>query len=88
MRISPVVDQAIPMEQAGFRPKRDTTEQIVGLTSYIEAGFKEGNKVGAVFVDLSAAYDSVWRDGLLLKLARIIKCKTMLKLLSNMTGTR
>ena len=88
MRISPVVDQAIPTEQAGFRPKRDTTEQIVGLTSYIEAGFEEGYKVGAVFVDLSAAYDSVWRDGLLLKLARIIKCKTMLKLLSNMTGTR
>ena len=87
MRISPVVDQAIPTEQAGFRSKRDTTEQIVGLNSYIEAGFKEGDKLGAVFVDLSAI-PSVWRDGLLLKLARIIKCKTMLKLFSNLTGTR
>ena len=51
----------VPVEQAGFRKGRDTTEQIVGLTSFIETGFEQMVKVGAVFVDLSSAYDTVWR---------------------------
>ena len=72
-RISPVVDSVVPVEQAGFRKGRDTIEQIVGLTSFIETGFEQMVKVGAVFVDLSYAYDTVWREGLLLKLARVIK---------------
>ena len=45
-------------------------------------------KVSAVFVDLSSTYDTVWREGLLLKLARVIKCKTIMRLLSCMTGAR
>ena len=41
-----------------------------------------------MFIDLLAAYETVWHDGLLLKLARIISCKKMLRLLSTMIGTR
>lgn len=35
-------------------------------------------------VDLTAAYDTVWRTGLLYKLIDTIPCKTMFALLSNM----
>ena len=87
-RITPILDPHIPIEQAGFRQGRSTTEQTLALTSYIEAGFEKNKKTGVIFIDLSAAYDTVWRDGLMLKMARKIKCRKMLKLLSAMTGTR
>ena len=45
-------------------------------------------KTGAVLIDLSAAYDTVWTQGLMLKLAKIIPCKKILKILNVMTGTR
>ena len=45
-------------------------------------------KTGAVFVDLSAAYDTVWRDGLLYKIAHLVRDRKILKLLSFMTGKR
>ena len=88
MRIRDTVGKILREEQAGFRPKRDTSEQVLALTSYIEAAYERKQKAGAIFIDLSAAYDTVWRDGLMLKLARTLKCKKTLKLLGLMTGTR
>jgi hypothetical protein len=37
----------------------------MALTTHIEAGFQ--SKLGAVFVDSTAAYNTVWREGILLK---------------------
>ena len=54
--MSTVIEGVVPVEQAGFSKGRDTTEQIVGLNSFIETGFEQMEKVGAVFVDLSSAY--------------------------------
>ena len=53
-----------------------------------QANLAELPKTGAAFIDLSAAYDTVWHDDLMLKLARIFPCKKMLGLISSMTGTR
>jgi hypothetical protein len=52
-----------PVHQAGFRIHRSCTEQAMALTTHIEAVFQRQLKTGVVFVDLSAAYDTVWRDG-------------------------
>ena len=57
-------------------------------TSYIEAGFERKDKTATVLIDLSAAYDTVWTGGLMMKLAKIIPCRKILKLLSHMTGPR
>ena len=56
-RISPVIDPQLPQEQAGFRPGRSTLDQVAKLTSDIEQAFDGNLKGGAVFVDLTAAYD-------------------------------
>lgn len=40
------------------------------------------------FIDLTAVYDTVWREGLIIKLLRVIPCQTLGKLLNNMLSNR
>lgn len=60
-RISPEILAKIPVEQGGFRPNRNTTDQILALTTHIEAGYERNFKTGMALIDLTAAYDTVWR---------------------------
>ena len=50
-------------------------ERVVKLTEDIETAFENRKKCGAVFVDLSAAYDTVWHIGLVLKRLQLISNK-------------
>lgn len=58
-RLGLAVEPASIPQQAGFRPGKSTTSQLLNLTQHIEDGFQKGLVTGAVFVDLSAAYDTV-----------------------------
>ena len=58
-RLAPVVEPAIIPQQTGFRPGKSTTSQLLKLTQHIEEGIQKGLGTGAVFVDLSATYDTV-----------------------------
>ena len=71
-RIEPIVDPLLPQEQAGFRRGRSTTDQVTLLTEGIEYSFLAKKKAGAVFVDLPAAYDTVWHRSLTCKLFCIL----------------
>ncbi|KAL4153873.1 hypothetical protein QTP88_001706 [Uroleucon formosanum] len=87
-RMSPLLDRRIPMEQAGFRSGRNCCKQVLALTTYVENGFQNKLKSGAVFLDLSAAYDTVWKRSLLLKLAKNLRCKATLRLLEQILSDR
>lgn len=87
-RISPTILDLIPVEQAGFRPKRSCSDQVLALTSHIEAGFQKKYKTSAVFVDLTAAFDTVWREGVIYKLLKSIPCRTIARLVNNMLSDR
>ena len=50
--------------------------QAVLLTQNIEDCFDPKKKAGAVFVDLTAAYDTVWHRGLTCKLLRLLPDNT------------
>lgn len=63
-RIQPTLDKHIPIEQAGFRNNRGCVEQVLALTTLIEAGFQRKLKTNVTFIDLSAAYDTVGEKGL------------------------
>jgi len=67
-RISPTVEVLLSPNQAGFRKGRSTCDHFAALTTFIENGFKQNLKTGAVFLDLTAAY--VWYAGLLYKLSK------------------
>ena len=66
--ITPIVDPFIPSEQAGFRKHRNTTEQVLVLTTCIES---------ELFL-LTSQQLMTLSVCLMLKLARIIPCKKML----------
>ena len=58
-RIEPIVDPLLPQKQAGFRRGRSITDQVTLLTQGIKDSFSAKKKAGAVFVDFTAAYDTV-----------------------------
>ncbi|KAI5732205.1 hypothetical protein M8J77_023312 [Diaphorina citri] len=87
-RVSDKILAAIPIEQAGFRPGRNCVDQVLSLTNHIEAGFQLKQKTSVAFIDLSAAYDTVWREGLLYKFLQVIPCSRTLQLLDNMLSNR
>lgn len=80
-QIQPEIEK---VKQAGFRTNCSYTEQIFAPTTLIEKGFPNNNKTNAVFIYLTAAYDTIWRHGLLYKLTNVILCKKIIALIENM----
>ena len=87
-RVEPLVDPLLPKEQAGFRRGKSTVDQVVLLTQNIEDSFEAKKKAGAVFVDLTAAYDTVWHRGLTCKLLRLLSDKHMVKMIMELVRNR
>ena len=58
--------------QTGFRKEYRTADHVFVLNSMINSYTRKGNKIYACFVDISRAYDSVWRERLLYKLIKYI----------------
>ena len=71
-RVEPLIDPLLPKEQVGFRRGKSAIDQVVLLTQNIEDSFEAKKKTGAVFVNLTAAYDTVWHRGLTCKLLRLL----------------
>ena len=59
-RVESLVDPLLPKEQTGFRRGKSTVDQVVLLTQNIEDSFDAKKKAGAVFVNLTAAYDTAY----------------------------
>jgi hypothetical protein len=56
----------------------------MALTTHIKAGFQHQLKTGAVFFNLTAAYDTVWREGLMIKFLEAVPWLKLFNLLKNM----
>ena len=78
-RVEPLIYSLLPKEQAGFRRGKSTVDEVVLLTQNIEDSFEAKKKGGAVFVNLTAAYETVWHRGLTSKLMRLLSDKHMVK---------
>ena len=63
-------------------------DQGTFLTQEIEDSFSAKKKVGAVFVDLRAAYDTVWQHGFTCKLLRLIPDRHMVKFIMELMRNR
>jgi hypothetical protein len=87
-RIQPLIEDVTPINQAGFRQHRSCTEQVMAFTTHIEAGFQNQLQTEAVFVDLTVAYDTVWRESLMIKILKAVPCLKLFILLNNMLSNR
>ena len=87
-RIGLAVEEHVIPEQAGFGPGKSTTSQVLNLTQHIENGFEEGLVTGVVFVDLSAAYDTVNHRCLLHKILETTKDIHLTELIESMLENR
>ena len=76
------------MEQAGLRRVGSTADQTVLLTQNIQDSFEAKKKAGAVFVGLTAAYDTVRNRGLTSKLLRLLPDKHMVRMIMKLVRDR
>ena len=88
VRVEPLIDPLLPKEQAGFRRGKSTVDQVVLLTQNIEDSFETKEKAGAVFIDLTAVYDTVWHRGLTCKLLRLLQDKHMVRMIMELVRNR
>jgi hypothetical protein len=56
--------------QAGFRRHHSTIDQLYRLVDRIQAALSARHYVSVVYLDIVAAFDTVWHNGLLFKLHR------------------
>ena len=87
-RVKPLIDPLLPKEQAGFRRGKSTVDQVVLLTQNIEDSFEAKKKASVVFINLTAAYDTVWHRGLTCKLLRLLPDKHMVKMIMELVRNR
>ena len=87
-RIAPTIEQHLIKEQAGFRPGKSCTSQLLNLTQHIEDGYKESMITGTAFVDLSAAYDTMNHRILIQKLFNITQDSTLCRVIQNLMSNR
>lgn len=57
-------------KQCGFRKGRSTVDHLISLDTSVRSAFKKRRHVGAIFFDVMAAYDTVWRHAILTKAYR------------------
>jgi len=76
------------MEHAGLRHGRSTADQLTFLTQDVEISFADKKKGGAVFVDLTAAYDLVRRCGHSYKLLRLLSDRHMVRMIIELVNSR
>ena len=65
--------------QAGFRAKRSCVDNIYVLSELVQGRLREGKKTYAFFLDVQKAYDTVWRNGLWVKLWELGKMWRVIK---------
>jgi len=85
-RVEPLVGPLLPQKK--FRRGRSAVDQVTLLTQKLEDNFSAKKKTGTVFVDLTAAYDTVWPRGLTCKHLRLLPNRHMVSFIMKLVRNR
>lgn len=83
-----IIGQNTLIQQGGFKCGLSCCDQVLSLIIMIESGFQRMENTAVAFVDLTAAYNTVRRNSLLLKFLKIIHCRRLVTVLQNMLSNR
>ena len=81
-------NKIITKYQAGYRRGRSTQEHIFRLSQQVFNGFKQRKCTIAVLLDVEAAFDAVWTNGLIFKLAHLNLPSNFLRILCSFLKDR
>lgn len=89
-RLVSVTDELeiIPPHQFGFRPNLNTTLQLLRVVEFVSGALSRQASVGAVFFDVSKAFDRVFREGLIYKLIQSNFPTSYVKLIHSFLSNR
>ena len=87
-RIEPIIDKLLPKKQAEFQKGHSTVDQVAKLTETIEDAFDKKEITRSVFIDLTAAYDTVWHHGLHVKLQQMLTSNHLINFIMELLYTR
>ena len=76
------------LRQSAYKKKRGTQENCLKLTEDIVNAFNKRECVVGTFLDVSGAFDKVWREGLIVKIARWGIGRRLTRVITNFLTSR
>ena len=72
-----IANNLISSNQSGFKPGDACINQLLSITHEICKSFDNGFKLRGVFLDITKAFDKVWREGIIFKWTSLFmdRCK-------------
>ena len=74
--------------KSGFRPGDSCINQLPSINREILSAFDMGLEFHGIFLDISRAFDKVWREGLTFKLHQNGICGEMIKIIEDFPSDR
>lgn len=78
----------LPDAQFGFRAEHSTTQQTARLTDFITKALNQRKYTGILALDVEKAFDRVWHEGLLFKMAQLRFSTSIQKLVASFLHDR
>lgn len=78
----------LPPQQFGFRREHNTIHPLVRIQQFVKSNFSQQRSTGMVLLDIKAAFDYVWHDGLIYKLIRFNFPPYIIKIIQSFLSTR
>lgn len=78
----------LPPQQFGFRREHNTIHPLVRIRNIVKSNFERQESTGMVLLDIKAAFDSVWHDGLIFKLIQLNFPPYIIKIVQNFLKCR
>ena len=76
------------LRQSAYKKKRGTQENVLKLTEDVVNAFNKRECVLGVFLDVSGAFDKVWKEGLVIKIVRWGVGLKLTRIISNFLTSR
>ena len=78
-----IENKLISSNQSGFKPGDSCINELLSITHEIYESLDVGLEVRGIFLDISKAFDKVWHDGVIYKLAQNGILGNLLKLMED-----